>query len=151
MVDKLGSKKTLCISLFSLTFSTLLGGIAWDIKIEYIASLLIGISSSLIYPSTIKLLSSNYTEGQLKTALSIFSISWPFSIVSIGLLVPPIVLLLSWRWVYYITSILSLISFLLCIKLKNIDIKLNNIKLILNREVIIFSIAGFSHSTPTHI
>lgn len=152
--DMFSPAKISIMSLSFLSLSLFLSGIANSIKLEYLASILMGLSAGWIYPATLKLLSLIYEGKDLALAIGYYSLAWPLSITLSGLILPYISINLGWRVSYYL---LAIIGILIAISFIVVTIKINSIKtkefitrdnsprklFLFNRNVAILSSAGF--------
>ncbi len=143
------------ISIMSLSFLSLslfLSGIANSIELEYLASVLMGLSAGWIYPATLKLLSSIYKGKELALAIGYYSLAWPLSITLSGLILPYISINFGWRASYYLLAIIGIliaISFIVLIirinptrTLDKRDVSLRKL-FFFDKNVAILSSAGF--------
>lgn len=143
--DMLSPRIITVLSLTSLSLSLFLSGIANNIRIEYVASLLMGLSAGWIYPATIKILSITYNGKDLAVAIGYYSLAWPLSITLSGLILPYISINLGWRSSYFLLTILGIsiaIGFLILHTSSERERKKQQL-LLLNINVAIVSIAGF--------
>ncbi|BFH72879.1 MFS transporter [Sulfurisphaera javensis] len=132
------------LSLVGLSISSFLSGVANSIVIEYIASLLMGLSAGWIYPVTIKILSLNFSRSELPIAIGYYSLAWPLSIVIAGLILPYISINLGWRFSYYLIAIISFVTALTYLSFdKKRGEKLKREIVVKDKNVIIVSLAGF--------
>lgn len=106
--DMLSPRIITVLSLTFLSLSLFLSGIANNIRIEYVASLLMGLSAGWIYPATIKILSITYNGKDLAVAIGYYSLAWPLSITLSGLILPYISINLGWRSSYFLLTILGI-------------------------------------------
>ncbi len=145
--DKVKPSTIAFISLFGLSITSFLSGIANSIFIEYISSLFMGLSAGWIYPVTIKTLSITFkNKNEQAVAIGYYSLAWPLSIVLAGIVLPRISIEFGWRYSYYMISILSLIfSISYLIYLRGIPNEGTKSKFIIvkDKNVIIISLAGF--------
>ncbi|HEU16926.1 MAG TPA: MFS transporter, partial [Nitrososphaeria archaeon] len=105
--DAIDPKKVLVMALLGLAASSVLGGAAGTIWVEYIGSLFMGFSAGWIYPTTIKLLSTNFEGRGLARAMGYYSLAWPISIILLGVGLPTAAEDLGWRWGYYLIGVAS--------------------------------------------
>ncbi len=142
--EKYNSARIVSLSLLGLAFSSILSGIANNINMEYFASFLMGFSGGWIYPNTIKLFSASFKDKKLPIAMSIYSLSWPLSIIIAGSFLPYISIETNWRIPYYIFGLIAFLTFLpsLFIIFKNNPQKIN-LKFYFNKNIIILSSGGF--------
>jgi MFS family permease len=145
--DKVKPSLIAFISLIGLSVASFISAISNSIFIEYISSFFMGISAGWIYPVTIKTLSIAFKDkNEQAVAIGYYSLAWPLSIVLAGVILPGISIEFSWRYSYYLISILSLIfSLLYLIYLKNIPYEDTRTRffIVKDRNIIIISLAGF--------
>jgi MFS family permease len=145
--DKVKPSLIAFISLIGLSVASFISAISNSIFIEYISSFFMGISAGWIYPVTIKTLSIAFKDkNEQAVAIGYYSLAWPLSIVLAGVILPGISIEFSWRYSYYLISILSLFfSLLYLIYLKNIPYEDTRTRffIVKDRNIIIISLAGF--------
>ncbi|MGC9153439.1 MAG: MFS transporter [Vulcanisaeta sp.] len=146
--DSVSPKYVVMTSLTGLAISSFMSGIANSMLIEYVASLLMGLSAGWIYPATVKLISVNFKGPDLPIAMGYYSLAWPLSIVLAGATLPSICVLLGWRWSYYLIAIVSIMIAILYIptrsNVRGGDTRSSlNFRLLRNSDVIVISLSGF--------
>ncbi|MGC8606732.1 MAG: MFS transporter [Vulcanisaeta sp.] len=146
--DRVNPKCVIMISLIGLAASSLVSGIANSIRVEYVASLFMGLSAGWIYPATVKLLTISFRGPELPIAMGYYSIAWPLSIVLAGATLPEICIVFGWRWSYYIIALTSIIIALLYMPIStgNYDNTMHStfdLRLLRNSDVVVVSLSGF--------
>lgn len=105
--DRADPRLVLSPSLLGLALSSLASGLADSMSVEYAASFFMGLSAGWIYPATVKLISSEFSRGELPTAMGYYSLAWPLSIVIAGVALPALCIDLGWRAPYYLIAAVS--------------------------------------------
>ncbi len=139
-------KVTSLVSLLGLSFSSFLSGYANSINLEYFASILMGLFAGWIYPTTIRILSCKFSGRDLPIAIGYYSLAWPLSIVLSGVILPYLSLHFSWRFPYYLISVISLLASLsyLPMHIKSSKIERKSLFTVAkNKSVLIVSFSGF--------
>ncbi|MGC9015643.1 MAG: MFS transporter [Conexivisphaera sp.] len=145
--DAIGPKKVLVMALLGLAASSVLGGAADTIWVEYLGSVLMGFSAGWIYPTTIKLLSTNFEGRGLARAMGYYSLAWPISIILLGVGLPTAAENLGWRWGYYLIGVASfavaLAAAMLMEDVRRRDNGGLDLRVLASRNVALLSIGGF--------
>jgi len=145
--DAIGPKKVLVMALLGLAASSVLGGAADTIWVEYLGSVLMGFSAGWIYPTTIKLLSTNFEGKGLARAMGYYSLAWPISIILLGVGLPTAAEDLGWRWGYYLIGVASfavaLAAAMLMEDVRRRDNGGLDLRVLASRNVALLSIGGF--------
>ncbi|MGC9076273.1 MAG: MFS transporter [Conexivisphaera sp.] len=145
--DAIDPKKVLVMALLGLAASSVLGGAAGTIWVEYIGSLFMGFSAGWIYPTTIKLLSTNFEGRGLARAMGYYSLAWPVSIILLGVGLPTAAEDLGWRWGYYLIGVASfavaLAAAMLMEDVRRRDNGGLDLRVLASRNVALLSIGGF--------
>ena len=145
--DAIGPKKVLVMALLGLAASSVLGGAADTIWVEYLGSVLMGFSAGWIYPTTIKLLSTNFEGRGLARAMGYYSLAWPISIILLGVGLPTAAEDLGWRWGYYLIGVASfavaLAAAMLMEDVRRRDNGGLDLRVLASRNVALLSIGGF--------
>ncbi|WP_174448579.1 MFS transporter [Conexivisphaera calida] len=145
--DAIGPKKVLVMALLGLAASSVLGGAADTIWLEYLGSVLMGFSAGWIYPTTIKLLSTNFEGKDLARAMGYYSLAWPISIILLGVGLPTAAEDLGWRWGYYLIGVASFaIALAAAVLMEDVRRRDNgglNLRVLASRNVALLSIGGF--------
>ncbi|QKQ99767.1 MFS transporter [Metallosphaera tengchongensis] len=146
LADMKSAKLITSLVLLPLSLSLFLSGMANNIELEYIASLIMGLSAGWIYPATLKVISETYKGRELAIAMGYYSLAWPLSITIAGLAIPYLTINLGWRWPYYILAALGIVG---AIGTLTVSYPSNNLKgksgfiIKFNRDVTILSFSGF--------
>lgn len=146
VVDRIGSRKVLMGALLGLGASAFGSAVSPSIAWEYVNSTVMGLSAGWIYPTTIKLLATNFSGKYLHQAIALYSLAWPLSIVASGFVIPPLATL-NWELPYFLLGVMSIALSLLSSKVIAEDKEMNptgkGIYLVRDRRVISISIGGF--------
>jgi len=141
--DKYSGGRIVFFSLIGLAIASFMSGLALNIEQEYIASFLMGFSSGWVYPATINIMNYYYKEDR-SIYLGYYSVAWPLAIVIAGIIIAPIAIYFSWRWVYFLSGFFSIIFAILSYPLKtDYQEKKIDLSVIKDKNVILISIAGF--------
>ncbi|QGA69292.1 MFS transporter [Sulfolobus sp. E11-6] len=147
LADSISVNRLLFLSLLGVGITSFISATVPLIMVEYIMSFLMGFSAGWIYPITVKLLSISFDGKDLPTAMSIYSIAWPLSIVASGIIIPFLALTFGWEFSFYFISALSVILgisalvYLPSLKLSKNIIKFKGV--VRDRNSIYISIGGF--------
>lgn len=106
IADKVSPSKVTASALVGIAAGALLGGIAGQIWMEYLSSVLMGISAGWIFPATLRLIVSSFEGRELSKASGYYSTALPLALTVTGGVLPPLVLLVDWRWGLFIITIL---------------------------------------------
>ncbi len=144
--DAVGPKKVLVAALLGLAASSIMSGAVPSMFLEYVGSALMGFSAGWIYPTTIKLLSTNFEGRELARAMGYYTLAWPVSIILLGVGLPAVAEDLGWRWGYYLIGLASLAVSLACAVLlseggrggRGLDLRV-----LADRNVALLSAGGF--------
>ena len=144
--DAVGPKKVLVAALLGLAASSIMSGAVSSMFLEYVGSALMGFSAGWIYPTTIKLLSTNFEGRELARAMGYYTLAWPVSIILLGVGLPAVAEDLGWRWGYYLIGLASLAVSLACAVLlseggrggRGLDLRV-----LADRNVALLSAGGF--------
>ncbi len=144
--DALGPRRVMVVALGGLAASSFIAGAAGSMLVEYVGSVLMGLSAGWIYPTTVKLLSSEFSGKELARAMGYYSLAWPFSIILLGIGLPLAAEDLGWRWGYYIIGLAAAATAAaVFILMEDVRIRGENLDLraLANRDVALLSIGGF--------
>lgn len=133
-------------ALIGLTFSLFLGAIAWNIELVYVSSLVLGLSAGWIYPGTLKTMTCLFPKRDKRTiAIGYYSLSWPMSVVLLGVLIPPIAVNFGWRSSYYLVALVALMIgvFAYLIKLQTFTPQKLSLSFLISKNSIVLAVAGF--------
>lgn len=145
VVDKIGSRKVLVGALLGLGLSAFGSAMSPSISWEYVNSVVMGLSAGWIYPTTIKLLATNFAGKSLHQSIALYSLAWPLSIVASGFVIPPLATL-DWELPYFLLGAMSLALSFLSSKLVGDDAGHHDgkgISVVRDKRVISISIGGF--------
>ncbi|AAK41360.1 MFS transporter [Saccharolobus solfataricus] len=147
LADRISANHLLFLSLLGVAITSFISSTFPLIMLEYVASFLMGFSAGWIYPITVKLLSASFDSRDLPIAMSIYSISWPLSIVASGVIIPFLALTFGWEFSFYFITALSIILGILALlylpslKLSKSIIKFKDV--VKDKNSIYISVGGF--------
>jgi len=141
--DKYSGGKIIFLALIGLAISTLASGLSMNINQEYFASLSMGLTAGWIYPASINIMRTYYSQD-LTRSIGYYSISWPLAIIVSGLLLPWIAIHYGWQLGYYTTTAGSIAVAALAIRLDTSRRSRSiNYGLLRNPSLILLALGGF--------
>lgn len=139
------------LSLIGVGFTLLLGGAAQTIAMEYLSSLLMGLTAGWIYPDTVRALTALFPgRDRRNVALGYYSLAWPLSVFLLGIVLPFTALTVGWRGGYDVMALLSIglgVVYLLT-DVRTFRPQKASLSFLVNRDSLLIALGGFAFFLP---
>ncbi len=138
-------------SLIAVGLTLLLGGAAGSMPVEYVASLLMGLTAGWIYPDTVRALTALFPNRERRAvAIGYYSLAWPLSVFLLGIILPATAIVVGWRGGY---DIMALVAFALGLLYLLTDVpafrpQRPSLRFLVNRDSLLIAFGGFAFFLP---
>ncbi len=138
-------------SLIAVGLTLFLGGAAWNMGVEYLSNLLMGVAAGWIYPDTVRALTALFPQRQRRTvAIGYYSLAWPMSVFLLGIILPFVALEVGWRGGYDVMAIVAIalgVVYLLT-EVENFRPQRPSLHFLVNRNSLLIAFGGFAFFLP---
>ncbi len=139
------------ISLIAVGLTLFLGGAAWNMGVEYLSSLLMGVAAGWIYPDTVRALTALFPRRERRTvAIGYYSLAWPLSVFLLGIILPFVALEIGWRGGYDVMAVVAIalgaVYFLT--EVEDFRPQRPSLRFLVNRNSLLIALGGFAFFLP---
>jgi ACS family hexuronate transporter-like MFS transporter len=109
LTDKLGTRKSFAIAIGIWSIAAMLPGLAFSVITFGVAMFLLGIGEAANFPACIKTVAEWFPKRERALATGIFNSGANIGNIAVPLIVPALVVLVTWRGAFVVTGALGLV------------------------------------------